>query len=256
VKRQTLILVVIGIALFVAGGGIAFASVISGTKSQSPQTVAPANTPVVVATHTIAAGTTGQEMVSQGLVSIQQIPQKKYVASDIPTLQGLTDVVLTTTVQKGDAIRDSQLTPSTTAISLPRGLDGITVTTTGVGGLAGYLEPGSRVDVYANVTKLSALSSGVSVPANLAVPCTELLMTNIEVLDVSTTVPALGSHPSSEGRTIPSSITLLLAVSPAQAREAAFMTQNEALSVTQTQSGTFPPTVGACIGTGQTSSAP
>jgi Flp pilus assembly protein CpaB len=257
VKRQTLILVDIGVALFVAGGGIAFASVLSGTKNQSPQTVAPANTPVVVATHNIPAGTTGQDMVSQGLVAIQLVSHKHYSTSDVPTLQGLTDEVLTSPVTKGDAVRVTQLTASTTSIALPKNQDGITITTSAAGGLAGYLQPGTRVDIYANITKLSQASGSTTpVPAGLAIPCTELVMSNIQVLDVSNTVPALATHPSSTGRNIPASFTLLLAVNAAQARQLTFMGENETLSVTQTQSGTIPVPVGECIGTAQTTAAP
>jgi len=115
--------------------------------------------------------------------------------------------------------------------------------------LAGYLQPGSAVDVYANITKLSASST-------LPIPCTEMAMGNIEVLDVQSTVGSYSSHPSSAGRTVPSSETLLLAVTPAQARTLEFLSQNETISVVQTQKGTPAPATGQCIGTNQTTAAP
>lgn len=256
-KRQTLILVVIAVVLFIAGGAIAFGTVVTGAKHQSGgNSATPVNTPVLVATSNIPIGTTGQDMVSQGLVSIQLISQKKFATTDLTSLQGLTDEVLTTSVHKGDAIQSTQVIPSTTAISLPQGLDAVTVTMGGVEGLAGYLQPGSRVDVYANITKLSVGSGANTAQPNVALPCTELAMSNIEVLDVSSTVPALSGHPSSIGRQVPGSLTLLLAVNPGQARTVTFLTQNETLSVVQTQKGTVPPFVGQCIGTVQTTSAP
>jgi Flp pilus assembly protein CpaB len=252
VKRQTLALVVIGLLLFVAGGGIAFVTVVHGTKNHSnpPTTVAPVNTPAVVVTADVPAGTTGQDMVAQGLVAVQLIPQKT----------------------KGDAIRTTELTASTTAISLPKGQDAVSVTTTGVAGLAGYLQPGSNVDVYANVTKLSVVPvpGAIPVPVNTPVPCIELTMTDIEVLDVSQIVPALSTGNSttatttatttagstSTGRVIPPNLTLLLSVSPAQAQEITFMTQNETLSVAQTQTGTTPPPLGVCLSTGNLTTGP
>jgi Flp pilus assembly protein CpaB len=254
VKRQTLVLVVIGLVLFIAGGGIAFATVLQGTEHQPTTTTAPVSTAVVVANADIPAGTTGQDMVSQGLVSLQLISQKRYLATDIASLQGLADEVLTSSLRKGEAIQATQLTPSTTSISLPKGLDGVTITTTGVGGLAGYLQPGSDVDIYANLTKLST-NGATPTPAGVSLPCTELAMADIQVLDVSSVVPALSTHPNAAGRAVPPSITLLLAVSPSQARVLTFMTQNETLSVAQTQKGTLPVPVGTCIGTGQTTSA-
>ena len=270
-KRQSLMLVIIGVVLFIAGGGIAFVTVNNSAKKNAAApatTAAPVNTPAVVVTANVPAGTTGQDMVARGLVSVQLIPQKTYVATDLPNLQGLSDQVLKTSLVKGQAIQSTDLTTSASTLSIPAGLNAISVTTTGVGALAGYLQPGSNVDVYANIGKLSTTPAGAPVPAAATLPCTELTMTNIEVLDVSQVVPALNTNPTgaaaaaasaaggTTGRTIPSSITLLLAVSPAQAREITFMTQNETLSVAQTQKGTSPPPIGQCVGTGQFTTAP
>jgi Flp pilus assembly protein CpaB len=254
VKRQTFILVIIGLVLFIAGGGIAFATVVAGTKNHSGGTVASVNSPVLVATSNIPAGTTGQTIVAQGLASIRLIPQKDYSTSDLTTISGITDEVLTSTVKKGEAIQAGQLTPSVSTISLPKGDDGITVSMGGVAGMAGYLQPGSDVDIYANITKLSGSSTDTS---NIPLPCTELVMTNIEVLDVSNILPPLGtSSTAAGGRTPPANMTLLLAATPNQARLLTFMSANESLSVTQTQRGAGSVAVGTCIGTGQTTVAP
>jgi Flp pilus assembly protein CpaB len=254
VKRQTIILVTIGVVLFVAGGSIALLSVMNANKNKSGSTIAATNTQVLVATQAIPAGTTGQQIQAENLVAIRSIPTSHYFATDLTNAGQLTDTVLTSSVAKGSAIQSTQLTASTTAISPPPHLDVVTVTVTGVSGLAGYLQPGSHVDVYANITKLS------SVPSNSAnvipVPCTELAMSNILVLDVSTTVPALGVRTPAGGRPVPPSETLALAVSPDQSQTISFLTANEQLSVVQTQNGTLPPVPGVCKGTGQYTVAP
>jgi Flp pilus assembly protein CpaB len=265
VKRQSLMLVVIGVVLFIAGGGIAFVTVNNSSKknASSATVVAPVSTPAVVVTANVPAGTTGQDMVARGLVAVQLVPQKKYVATDLPNLQGLSDQVLATPLIKGEAVQSTDLTPSASAISVPAGQDAVSITTTGVSGLAGYLKPGSNVDVYANINKLSTTQTGAPLPA-AALPCTELAMSNIEVLDVSQVVPTLntGTNPAASAaaaaaaagppiRTIPSTLTLLLSVTPAQAQEITFMTQNETLSVAQTQKGATPPPLSTCVGTGQ-----
>jgi Flp pilus assembly protein CpaB len=253
-----MILVLIGVILFIAGSAIAFASVEGASKhvGSGANVQAPVSTTAVVAKTNIPAGTTGQAMVSSGMVSIELIPTKSYSPSDLGSLSGLTDEVLTQSVTKGHAISSTYLTASTTSISLPTGLDGVTITVNGTAGLAGYLQPGSRVDVYANITKVSTASNAAAGAATLPLPCTELAMNNIEVLDVESTVPSYAAHPTSSGRTIPTSETLLLAVSPSQARSVEFLAQNEALSVVQTQKDTSPPPLGQCIGTDQTASAP
>jgi Flp pilus assembly protein CpaB len=266
VKRQTYILVVIGVVLFIAGGAIAAASVIAGNKNKTPgaQVAAVTSVPVVVATAPIPLGTTGQAMQAQGLVRLQAIPAKKYVSTDLTSLGSLTNVVTTSAIAKGQAIETQQLTPSTQAISLQPGFDAVTVTMTGVQALAGYLQPGSHVDVYADVTKASTTQTPVWVPVGITVPCTELTMADIEVLDVSSTSPSLSGSGKgaaavagdSGGRTIPGSETLLLEVSPAQSQIINFMTENESLSVVETQKDTLPPAIGVCKGTGQYSILP
>jgi len=251
VKKQTAILVMIGVILFIAGSAIAFASVEGASKHASSGTniAAPVSTSAVVAKTDIPAGTTGQAMVSSGMVAIELIPTKSYAPTDLGSLSGLTNEVLTSSVTKGHAISSTQLTASASSISLPTGMDGVTVTLSGTAGLAGYAQPGSRVDVYANITKVSTGSVATS---TLPIPCTELAMTNIEVLDVESTVPSYASHKTAAGRTIPTSETLLLAVNPSQARSIEFLSQNESISVVQTQRDTNPPPLGQCVGSDQT----
>jgi Flp pilus assembly protein CpaB len=254
VKRQTLILVAIGLLLFIAGSAIAFASVEGATKhaGSGANAVAPSVTSVVVATANIPAGTTGQSMVSDKLVAIEPLPTKKVTTTDLGSLSGLSNQVLTQSITKGDAIASTQLQPSTSSISVPTGLDAVTVTISGANSLAGYLQPGARVDVYANITKVS---SGSAASATLPLPCTELAMANIQVLDVQSTVPSYAGHPSSTGRAVPGSETLLLAVTPDQARSIEFLSQNETISVVQPQQGAVAPPLDQCIGTDQTTGA-
>lgn len=255
VKKQTLILVVIGVILFVAGSAIAFVSVEGASKhaGSGANTSAPATTSAVVAKSDIPAGTTGQAMISNGLVALELVPAKSYSANDLGSLSALSNQVLKSAVTKGHAITSAELTASTSSISVPTGLDAVTVTMNGTAALAGYLQPGARVDVYANITKVSTDSP---VSSTLPVPCTELAMANVEVLDVQSTVPSYASHHSASGRTIPGNETILLALSPAQARTMEFLSQNESISVVQTQQDANPPPVMQCIGTDQTAALP
>ena len=67
-KRQTLILVLIAVILFIAGSAIAFASVEGASKhtGSGANVQAAVATAAVVAKSDIPAGTTGQAMVSNG----------------------------------------------------------------------------------------------------------------------------------------------------------------------------------------------
>ena len=263
-KKQTLMLVLIGVILFVAGSAIAYASVQGAKKNTNTSSIGtPVNVTAVVAKSNIPAGTTGQQMISQNLVALQSIPSKSFLATDLTSTQALLGEDLTTAVQKGHAISSTELNASTASISIPQNQDAMAVTVSGAGDLAGYLQPGSHVDVYANITKPSTGGPPVAANANIPIPCTELAMANIEVMDVSQTSPNLantkGATPgaaSSSGRSVPSSETLLLALTPGQARTLSFLSQNEQISVVQPQQGAVPPAVGECIGTDQTSIAP
>jgi Flp pilus assembly protein CpaB len=257
VKKQTLILVLIGAILFVAGSAIAYASVQGASKHAGSSAVqAPVTTSAVIAKTDIPAGTTGSAMVSQGMVALELVPTKSYSAVDLTSLQALNDEVLTAAITKGHAITSTQLMASPSSISVPQNLDAMTVSIAGAQALAGYLQPGDHVDIYANITKVSTNSQASS---TLPLPCTELAMSDIQVLDVSSTSPSLAGTKgatSSAGRTIPASVTLLLALQPSQARTLQFLSQDESISVVQTQKDTIPPVVGQCIGTDQTTSAP
>jgi Flp pilus assembly protein CpaB len=262
VKKQTMTLVLIGVILFIAGSAIAFASVQGAKKNAgTTRTGSPVSYSAVVAKSNIPAGTTGQAMEAQGLVALELIPSKSYVASDLTSLQGLTDQVLNAPVQKGQAINSSELTVSTQAISIPQGLDAMAVSISGAENLAGYLQPGSHVDIYANITKMSA-GGPAGTSASIPIPCTELAMTNIEVMDVSSTSPSFAGtkapvgSTSNSGRTVPGAETLLLALTPAQTRNLQFLSQNEGISVVQPDQEVNPPSVGQCIGTDQTVNVP
>jgi Flp pilus assembly protein CpaB len=252
VKKQTLTLVLIGVILFVAGSAIAFASVKgAGKHASGTNTSTPISISAVVAKSSIPAGTTGQSMISKHLVAIELIPSKSFKPSDLVTLGGLTNEVSIDTIAKGQEISSAELSASTASISIPTGMDATTITMTGTDALAGYLQPGSRVDVYATITKPST-GAGPNIP----IPCTELAMSNIQVLDVSSTAPPFVGHKAAGGRTIPSSETVLLAVTGQQAETLQFLQQNETLSVVQPQHGATPPPLMQCIGTGQTTGAP
>jgi Flp pilus assembly protein CpaB len=251
VKKQTVILVLIGVILFIAGSAIAYASVQGASKNGNGATNATVTSTAVVAKSDIPAGTTGQAMVSEGLVALEILPANTYSPTDLSTLTALNDEVLTAPVAKGHAVTSTVLAASTSNISLPQGMNAVTVALSGTEGLAGYLQPGSRVDVYANITKTSAGPS-----ATLPIPCTELAAANIEVMDVQSTAPSFSSHPSSTGRTVPTAETLLLALTPNQARNIEFLSQNETISVVQTQQDLGAPPVNVCIGTNQTTQAP
>ena len=153
-------LVLIGVILFIAGSAIAYASVQGAKKNtNASSTGTPVNVTAVVAKSNIPAGTTGQQMISQNLVALEPIPSKSFLATDLTSTQALLGEDLTTAVQKGHAISATELNASTATISIPQNQDAMAVSVSGAGDLAGYLQPGSHVDIYANINKPSSASN-------------------------------------------------------------------------------------------------
>ena len=197
-------------------------------------------------------------MVSNWLVAIELIPTKSYSPTDLGSLAGLTNEVLTQSVTKGHAISsDRAQRPARPPSRCRPGMDASDRHAERDGGLAGYLQPGSRVDVYANITKVSTASSAAA-ELTLPLPCTELAMANIQVLDVQSTVPSYASQ-AVVGAAAPSRPveTLLLArqPEPGQVRSSSSRRTRPSRS-SRPRRTRRPPPLGQCIGTDQTTSAP
>jgi hypothetical protein len=143
-------------------------------------------------------------------------------------------------------------TISTSEVGLAPGHQAVAVTTPSpAAGLAAYLGPGDVVDVYATITHLSSLGGAASPPSPAPVPCTVLVATDVPVIDVSLQVPEFKGHQSSTGRPLPSSVTVLLAATTAQAPALVFAAGNESVYLTEVPNGQAPAPAGSCVGTGQ-----
>ena len=89
---------------------------------------------------------------------------------------------------EGDVITTSQLViRSLSNVSVPEGFDGVAVTLPFVNGGAGYVAPGDTVNVY-GVLGAADGAAGLATPdagGDVRLPRTELILTNVLVLDVS-----------------------------------------------------------------------
>lgn len=141
---------------------------------------------------------------------------------------------------------------STSEVSLALGHQAVAVTTPSpAAGLAAYLGPGDVVDVYATITHLSSPGGGAGAGPSAPVPCTVLVAADVPVIDVSLQVPEFKGHVSSVGRQLPTSVTVLLSATTAQAPALVFAAGNESIYLTQVPGGQAPAPAGTCVGTGQ-----
>ena len=141
---------------------------------------------------------------------------------------------------------------STSEVGLAVGHQAVAVTTPSpAAGLAAYLGPGDVVDVYATITHLSSPGGGAAEASAAPVPCTVLVAADVPVIDVSQQVPEYKGHSSSTGRQLPTSVTVLLSATTAQAPGLVFAAGNESIYLTEVPGGQAPAPAGTCVGTGQ-----
>ncbi|MHB1487569.1 MAG: RcpC/CpaB family pilus assembly protein [Acidimicrobiales bacterium] len=249
-KQRANLLIAIGVAVFLVGGALVLGALHSNTTSSSARSVINTSVPVLVATQNLPAGATGAAIIQHRFVTLKVVAAGQRHADDLTSYAALSNQTLAANVIAGHAIQASDLkAAAASSISVPQGDQALAVTlASGPAGVAGYVNPGDNVNVYANVTKTSSGGPGL---ANLPIPCTQLLASNVPVLDVSIHLPDYASAPSATGRVSPPNLTYLLAVSPTQAQAIIFMTTNEALYLTQAQSGQAPLPLGQCVGTTQ-----
>lgn len=142
---------------------------------------------------------------------------------------------LGSTVKQGQAVNTSEL-------AIPPGDQAVAVTpATGTAGLAGYLGPGDVVDVYATYKVVGA-------PAPV-LPCAALVAADVPVLDVSVQTPEYKGH-AGAARSVPGSVTVLLAATAAQSPPLVFAAQNAQIYLTEVPGGAGAPSAAGCVGGG------
>lgn len=221
--KRANVLLTAGAALLIVGIAVAASVGRSEDKDAAEPTV-----PVVVARADIKAGSDGADLVTAGKVGIDQVPESEAPADALSTTSALSSAVVTKAVTKGESVTTEDVGPTTLragSITIPKGKQAVAITVDTTAGGGGYAGPGDHVDVFAVVPP--------DAPGAPTSPLTKLLLSNIEVLDVSNeiaprrqastaatteeTTPTTVAPRSTEGQ-----ITLLLALTPAQAEQAIF----------------------------------
>ena len=140
---------------------------------------------------------------------------------------------LSSTVRPAQAVNTSE-------VAIPPGDQAVAVTpATGTAALAGYLGPGDVVDVYA--------TSKVAGGPTLVLPCATLVAAGVPVLDVSVQTPEYKGH-AGAARSVPGSVTVLLAAAAAQSAPLVYAAQNEQVYLTEVPTGGGAPSAGSCTG--------
>lgn len=251
VRQRSNLIILFGIAFFLIGGAIVYLIVTDDEDDGAGTAAGPGEVTVFVAAQDIPPNTTGADVIEQGLLATEQVPAGSQPVGAITSGSSLENQLFLVGVAEGDVITSSQLAVrSLSNISVPDGYDGVAVTLPYVNGGAGYVAPGDMVNVY-GLYGASDEAAGLTTGAGGAtadgvrLPRTELILTNVLVLDVSaqearstaTTTPpdqqqAQQTTVSRTGLETP--LTYLLALKPADAERVVQVSQFAELYVSLT----------------------
>jgi Flp pilus assembly protein CpaB len=170
VRRRT-IAIVLAVVLALVAAGLVVWYVSSLKEEKTPPIV---TRPVVVAVADIPARTTGEDMVSNGLVQEQQLVETAIAPGAVTSMSALQDMVLSVPVVKGQQLLQAQLAePVTQALSfrIKPGMRAVTFPIDRENAVGGSIKEGDRVDVI--VTILSDDFQAATLPLGSAINPTE-----------------------------------------------------------------------------------
>lgn len=158
-----------------------------------------------VAKETIAAGTSGRDATSNGMIESQAIPRRLVADGSVVNLDDIQDRFAQVDIMAGEQILESRFSSkseSALSVAIPDDRQAFALEVDIPSGVAGFVEVGSRVSVIAHFDEPQ--------------PTARYLVQNIEVL-------AVGRHisPGKDDEVDVEKILLTLAVTPTEAEKLA-----------------------------------
>jgi Flp pilus assembly protein CpaB len=211
VRQRPNLIVVLGLAVFVVGAAAAWLVLRDSSSSSAADA-----TSVLVADKPIAAGTTGQAAVAQGLIKVKKVDMKTRPATALTDASQLAGKTAHVNIPAGTTLVAEQFDVAQTVVgtvNIPGGKEALAVQLTNVPGVAGFAGAGDKIDVY-GIIKDPKTNTGIA----------RRVMSGIEVLKVNgtTLVPTQG-QPGGPG------LVFLVAVTPEQAERLVYLTTLEQL---------------------------
>lgn len=220
--KRANVLVAAGIVLVVIGVVVAW-QLGGGDDAAAPDPTVQ----VVVAKADLEPGEAGSDLVADGKVGVEEVPRSEAASGSVGSTDQLDGAVVSAEVPEGDQVPLSALRSEVLrgdAIAIPDDHQALAVTVPFTAGGAGYAGPGDRVNVYATIPPGT---DGAEIS-----PFTRLLLSDIEVLDVSEEVAPRRSEvatasdestPTTQSpRSTADQLTLLIAVDARQAEQVVF----------------------------------
>jgi hypothetical protein len=215
-------MVLLGIAFFVVG----LAAVYLVTKNDDDGSVnAQQSVTVVVARQEIPAGSLGSELVDQGALAEVEVAATQRLPDAAGSVTQLSTVRFVTGFAQGQQITLSGVQPLASNIEVPEGFEAVAVSLDFIAGGAEYVTVNDKINLYG----LLGSAEGRTVPRS------ELMLTNVTVLDVNRDTPARRTQAAATGtstapeRATGGAITLLLALRTDDVEKLIFLTEYQGL---------------------------
>lgn len=187
---------------------------------------------VLVARADLEAGQSGDDLAAAGKVAIDRVPASEVTEGALRAPTDVAGMVVAADVADGDQVVATDVRAASlrsASITIPKGKQAVAVSVGFTEGGAGYAAAGDQVNLYVNIPP--------GTPGAPRAPYTKLLLSDVEVLDVSSelapqrateTDATAASTSASAPRTGAGQLTLLLALDPQQAEQTIFASsQNE-----------------------------
>ncbi len=242
-KRSNNLIIVLGLVTAVVGGGLVLLLLGRGGDDDASAAGGSGDTvPVLVSKRTIAQGTAGSDLGDA--VEVKQVPAVTRSSDALVSLGELAERTTTVEIGPDQQLRSAffrQRTARGEAIKVPGGKQAIAMTIPFTNAGGGYVGPGDRINLYALVGKQNGIVAPLcTTPEGLcaatdgraAQASSQLVLTNVEVLDVSQEVaPATVTNAQpvegqpARGVGAEPTVTYLMALDASQAEKAIFFSR-------------------------------
>jgi Flp pilus assembly protein CpaB len=224
--------VLLGIAFFVVGGLVVY---LITNDDDDGTSEAAERVQVVIATTDISAGEEADVLIEENKLRAVEVDPTRLVSGAVGSLNQVQGAIFTQSFAANQQITQAGLQlANNQSFTIPEGFDAVAVQLGFVNGVAAYVSPGDRINLY-------------GAGADRA----ELVLTNVEVLDVDLTIPprrgtTTDPNTSSTPRASSEAVTYLLALRPDDAEKVIFLTQFQDLyaSLTADEAAPAGPTPG------------
>jgi Flp pilus assembly protein CpaB len=226
VRSRSNLLVLLGIAFFVVGGVIVY--MLTSDDDDGGGSGSEAKVTAVVANAEIPAGALADDLVEEGKLEVVEVEANRLVPGAIGSLAQLEGATFTQGFAPDQQITNVGLQlKNNRAFEIPEGFDAVAVQLDFVPGVAAYVSAGDRINLYGTV---GAAGTGSR---------SELVLTNVEVLDVDLTIPprrgqATDNDTASTPRSSSSTVTYLLALRPDDVEKVVYLSEFWSLYATLT----------------------